>query len=682
MYRLPPPPSAHDAPPLRVGAPLDPLRLALTVWRWRWVFVAAGVVGTTVGLLAAKYYVTAQYTSKAVVERDAGDGASPMELARDLATVAESVKIDTSLETVRTRLGLDVSLERLARRIEVQVTPGASVFTLSAEGPSPGAAQSLARATLDVALARRVEVEQAAALARRQSTVASLAEARAQLSKARQAYDAFRVKYGISDVATERRASLTEIAALRAEQLKARAEAAAERARAKVLERVARTLPKEVVVSEAEVRPDLRKLLELEAEHAAAKASLTAKHPRTQALAAEVEAIRRRVADPRNTARGERTFSRNPQLELLRQGISGATAQGEAARKRHASIAAEAAQMENRVARLTEVEGRANELLGALLVADAYVAKLAGLAQSAEEAVRRPAARLRVLSAPTLPQVGRSAKRYWVAVLVPLSAVLLTLLLCLLRAVWGLRVRSPAELAYWGRAPVITATDWPRSAAALDELALELEAPLCDARGKTLLVPAGPAEAELATELAERLVRARYLPRRRPAALLLQPALDAHVIPLLGPAPAPDDAPPERRSKDGTSTANPCVSLTRVLQGYIGADASCDEDEVTQVGPPPSMEAPQGAGVQSIEDSARLAVPVRLAAQLADRVLVVFSSGAHSYLETAQIQASLGYPDNVGFVLVNTEPAAKLLPGRQGDVPRFWAGSGQVRTAA
>ena len=680
MYE-PPLVTAHRAPPARAGSALDSTRLLVQLWRWRWALLALTAVGAAAGVAVVKLFVPAEYTSRAVVERDAGDGATPMEIARDLATVAESVKIETSLAEVREQLALDTTLELLGRRIDVQVAPSANVLTLSALASSPLAAQSLASSVLRVVLDRRSELEAVAARARLKSLRDSESEARTRLLSARKEYDEFRVKGGFSDVAAERKASIAGAAALRAEQLRARAEAAAELTRAAILGSATRGMPAEVVLSEAEVRPDLRKLLELEGELAAATASLTAKHPRTQALAAEAEAIRRRVSDPKNTQRGERTYSRNPQLELLRQFITSAKAQGEAARQRQSSIAVEATAVENRIAKLTAAEGRASELLGAVLTAESFLAKVTTSAQVAQEAVLRPPTRLRILAAPNAPSAGKIGARLVVAAAIPAGALALGILACLLRALWGLRVRSATELAYWGRGPVITSSTWPRNESSLDDLAADLECALCGAAGTTLLVPAGPQETTLATTLAARLLNVRVIPRARELALLVQHSHDSPVAQLRLPAPSPTIPPIAEATPQEQAGPEAEPALADMLKGYLGPATDAPQADAPTLATEPAVEpvpsacdaaepAPLAADTEAPPET--LTLPVRHAAQMADRVLVLVSSGQHSFLDAAQITSSLGYPQNFGFVLLNTDTSSRLLPGRVGDVPRFW----------
>jgi hypothetical protein len=111
------------------------------------------------------------------------------------------------------------------------------------------------------------------------------------------------------------------------------------------------------------------------------------------------------------------------------------------------------------------------------------------------------------------------------------------------------------------------------------------------------------------------------------------------------------------------------------LKHYL-IEASPDfERTITEPKPEPPKPAP-------IEPPAETALRVRQAAQLADRVLVVVSSGLHSFFEVAQVRGSLGYPQNVGFVMVNVERPLRILPGRVGDVPAFWQGSVRISAAA
>lgn len=665
MYQPPTTASAHpNQPRARPGSPVDSLRVLLHLWRWRWVFVGVGLGTATAGFFYAKNYVPVEFTSKTVLERPT---TVPGDIARDLATTAQSVTIEPTLQRVREDLKLQTNLETLARRIRVELPAGANVLAIHTTGASPIDAQTLGNTVLRLVLDRRLESERAATKANLETLRSALKDARSRLATARSAYDKLRQRVGVSDVTAEKKAAIAELATLRGEQLRARAEAASEMARAGVLRSASKDLPKEIVSSEAELRPDLRKLLELESELAAATASLSPSHPRTRALAAEVDAIRRRANDPKNTRRAERTFTRNPQIEVLRHTMTSAKAQGEAARRRQASLSEELATMEKRITKLTAVEGEANELLAVLVAAETHFAKLQTETQLAEDAVRQPNVRLRVLSPPTFPTVAQSKKRKLVAIATPVAATFLVLLACAIHALWRFRVRSASELAFWGAGPVVTSSAWPRDPKALEDLVIELQVPLASARGRTLIVPASAGEASLATMLASSLVQREYADDARPMEILVQRSEKEGVERLLLLASHAED---EAEVEDPRET-----TLVSALKHYL-IEASPDfERTLTEPKPEPPKPAP-------IEPPAETALRVRQAAQLADRVLVVVSSGEHSFFEVAQVRGSLGYPQNVGFVMVNVERPLRILPGRVGDVPAFWQGSLRISAAA
>jgi hypothetical protein len=326
------------------------------------------------------------------------------------------------------------------------------------------------------------------------------------------------------------------------------------------------------------------------------------------ALAAEVEALRGRVLDPKKKRRTERTYAPNPHLRLLEQNITSAKVQSRAASQRNASISSEAATLQRRISELSGMEGQSNELMAAVASAEAHLSKLLGAMQLADDAVRHPSSPLRVISPPTTPAFGKNAKRILVAAAFPVSAFILVVIVCVCCALWGFRVRSATELAYWGCGPVIASSFWPRDAEALADLVSDLAEGLQVASGKTLFVPAGIAEVALTSALADKLVR------------------------------------------DSLWSCD--VAGSGVLRG-------------------PGVLAPVFSSRQWPDGQ----VTLRQASRSADRVVVFVASGGHSFLEVAQISASLGYPENIGFVLCDIEAFARVLPGRVGDVEAFWRGS-------
>ena len=63
---------------------------------------------------------------------------------------------------------------------------------------------------------------------------------------------------------------------------------------------------------------------------------------------------------------------------------------------------------------------------------------------------------------------------------------------------------------------------------------------------------------------------------------------------------------------------------------------------------------------------------LRRAARLADRVLVVVTSGKHSIMQMLKIKSRLGRERGIGVLLVGLEKEFALVRDRVGDVTQFW----------
>ena len=93
------------------------------------------------------------------------------------------------------------------------------------------------------------------------------------------------------------------------------------------------------------------------------------------------------------------------------------------------------------------------------------------------------------------------------------------LFIVLRREFGGLRLETPAEVAFWGNGPVLGATSWPNDLQSLDELVAGLDDFVPHARGSLLIVGGSPEESQVANELADRM-NSDWFPTdaRRPAA--------------------------------------------------------------------------------------------------------------------------------------------------------------------
>src|SRR5262249_40519925 len=203
----------------------------------------------------------------------------------------------------------------------------------------------------------------------------------------------------------------------------------------------------------------------------------------------------------------------------------------------------------------------------------------------------------------------------------------------------GMRVRTASELSYWGGGPVVGSTRWPHDPAGVTALGEELDDFLPNSRGWMLVVASTDSERALANELARRL-NDEWVPGD---------LVDFEVY-------APEMG---RVLAETAEPATELASSTALSRRGPMADA------LMYPGP---LRAP-------LADSwhGPLGVPaLRRAARLADRVLVVVTSGSMSALEIARIRTRIGRSEGVGFVLVGIDSDLDELPDRIGPVDAFW----------
>jgi hypothetical protein len=63
---------------------------------------------------------------------------------------------------------------------------------------------------------------------------------------------------------------------------------------------------------------------------------------------------------------------------------------------------------------------------------------------------------------------------------------------------------------------------------------------------------------------------------------------------------------------------------------------------------------------------------LRRAARMADRVIVLVSSGGEAFTSLMGLRTRLGRDNGVGLVMLGVSPQLMMLPDRTGDVDKFW----------
>lgn len=522
MFQVPDTRPAHEAPPERPGSPVEPRRLLGAVVRARRWLLLAALAGAGGGVAAAKLVVPRRFEASAVLRREAVPGDDEGSKQRALRTLADSVKLPATLSEVRRRLSIETTLGALGKRLDVAVGKESDLLTVTARADDAEASAELAQAVAEVFVERR-RAEEAARLDGRVAALAKDEErAEAAARAARDRYDDFRSRNGITSLPAETQIAIEQAARLRAEADVARADARAAAAKAKALGDAASREPARAVLSETELRADQRRLAERATDLAQAQARLTDEHPRTQALGAEVDALGARAKDPRNVAVPERVVGRNPTRDAIDQAYAAAAAEREAVSVREKTLGDLAKESAGRIERLGGVESEAAALLAKARVADKHLEDVRAAKASAEDEARAAEPGVRLVAPAQIPEIPASSLRKLVALAAPVLAVLAALVAALLRELSGLRVAAPSELAYWTGAPVAASTTWPREGG-LGEVAGELARVARAADGPLTLVAAGPRERRLARLVARRLRRMGLDDVRESAAHLGEP---------------------------------------------------------------------------------------------------------------------------------------------------------------
>jgi hypothetical protein len=194
----------------------------------------------------------------------------------------------------------------------------------------------------------------------------------------------------------------------------------------------------------------------------------------------------------------------------------------------------------------------------------------------------------------------------------------------------GLDVRTPKEAAFWSGVPVVGASTWPRDPDMLASLMHDLDDFAPHAEGVTLIVGLSLSEAHLARKVAEWDPRRADQGNDDPARALMAGAA-RHLLP----------------------SGEPGSEVARMREAVDEREAPPQRQIMTLTGPVPAQ-------------------ALRRAARLADRVLVVVTSGRHSVTQLTKIRSRLGRDKGIGVLLVGLERDFAMVRDRVGDVGEFW----------
>ncbi|OJH40109.1 GumC family protein [Cystobacter ferrugineus] len=489
----------------RPGLPLEPVRLVWALRRRVRLIALAVLVSIPVGLVAAYFLAPREFVAQSVlVWEPVARSSTP---ARELQTLTSSVKLPGNLAQVRERLKLTSTLEDVGARIRVGVVSNESnVLTISGSGASSEEAAHFTQAVTDVFLDARVRIARTRMEERLKALKEEVEQTHKQLVSARERYDGFRAQHHVVDFSLDRKTAIEQLALLRSEVTKSRVEADSTSAKANLLRSAVQKAPAQLVLTENQVQADRQKLAELSAQLTARRASLSQEHPEVRGLQASVEALERTPADA-YTVTG-RQVGANPEFLVLQEQLTRTSIDGEAAQKKWQSYSKMETALSERVLQLTALEGEANLLLADVQLAEERLGKLKVEQNELEAGVRQPSSELRVLNSPVPPPFPSQSSRRKVALAFPVLAGLFAMLFAAGQELRGFRLRTPSEIAFWAKAPVLASSSWPQAPEELRNLCLELASRGEHAQGTTLVLPLEPARNASAAEFVEAL-RAR-----------------------------------------------------------------------------------------------------------------------------------------------------------------------------
>ncbi len=606
----------------RPGLPIDPLRLWLILKRSWQVVVAAGVIGAFVGAAVAKKVVPQTFTARATVTWE-GEGPPA-------STAIDSFLLTSNLEEAKRRLGFQMPAEVLRSSLDVRAAPGSTNITVAGVWADADDVARLTNAVVDVAVAQVHETEKQRNLeevARMREAVESAAQ---RHTAAAAAYEQFRTESGISDVSREREMAIQQVAALATQADVARAEAAAARSELERLRAQVGDAPSQgptiSAVEEQQADQDRQRLVSARRELAAAQVQYAADHPNVLRLAAEVSAIEKRLEkfSGRSSGGGARRLEQAQRQEAQ-------------AALRQKTAEEYAAQVRDRLSTLSSAEGRAAALLSELRVAEQALTAAKGMLTAKELESAQPPKLLSVVERAAVPAYPMESARKKVALAFPIGSVMLALVGVFLWSLRKLDVCTPSEAAFWSNLPVVGASTWPRDPDMLASLMHDLDdyAPNCV--GVTLIVGASLEEAHLARKVSE---WSGHSPTGQPFG-----AVDEQRLLTAGRDIDADYAIVAAGDR-------PMGSAGRGDAG-TGPREAPNMQILTLTGPVPAQ-------------------ALRRAARLADRVLVVVTSGKHSIVQLMKIRNRLGRDEGIGVLLVGLDKDLAMVRDRVGAIERFW----------
>lgn len=652
----------------RPGWPADPHRIRRALWRGRLWLIGAAAIGAVLGVFWAKVVMGSSYQTIAVLGYEGYRRLPGLEhlTGAALAPAADALHAEPVLQRIREEAGLDGwNLNGIASRIDYEVDFRAGTVHIIVGGETPEAASEFAHLVTNVFLdyhrqlqARRIE-DEVARIAKRMEGAEDEAEA------ARRRFNEFRHQHGIASLSTEQHSMVEAAAGLRAKSELAESEIRALEAQVRSLEEQLAEIPKVTVVSDGN-SPERAVYAQLRQELASARASLSEEHPRVQALQRQVDQLGSRA---RGGGMSSGLMGSNVTYAAVQSELREARSRLTALRERQKGLSRLADKAQGRMESFSGIEGEASALLAEVQVNEALVSELHGTEAALRDALEQPHSGFFVLdpgAAPELPMPNKMKPIAFVVITGMFS--LFGLLLVLWREFRGFRIRTPAEIAFWGNAPVVGATSWPTDRRGLDELVADLDDFVPQARGTVLVVGATPEDSPLARELAIRMT-ADWSPVHPSPSSSQSPSARPRPVER-GPLQTPPPPRPVERSPLQTPPPQPSGPYPIGGSGRPAA-APVQPSAALALRPVQLVRREQPLQLEAWEGPFQ-GQGLRRAARLADRVLVLVRSGAMTPLGLQAIGRRLGRTHGIGYVVLALPDELRTLPDRVGPVAEFW----------
>ncbi|MEM9073710.1 MAG: hypothetical protein AAGE52_34790 [Myxococcota bacterium] len=637
----------------KLGAPIDPARLARRARLSKWWILGAIVVGAMISLPVAKFAIKRNYKSTAMLRYEGVPEIEGLPQAQseeqDLGSKLQAIFIDSVLTSVKERLAMEEPTYVVGQLIEASSDP-AQVVRVSASATEADRAAIFANTVVDVFLEHQVTTQRERIQAGIDSLDERIAASEQTLGAARQSYDTFRDLHGIADLSTEQEQAIESAADLRAQRDRTESEIGALEARIEQLRRELRRTPRTTVQSSTVMASaEAGELRRLEAELAQVRANLSDDHPRVLALRQQISTLRERITSGDAKKLRTATSTQNSQYTALQAAVVEAQADLEAARQRLQGLTTLAQQAQERVEQFSSIEGEATGLLAEVRVNERLLTELQTQKARMQDALRDPTHGFVVMSEATAPEFAeRSKKKYIVAAGIPMVLLILVLIGLLVRELKGARIQTANEAAFWGKAPVIGSSVWPRQAQAIDDLIADMDDYVPDATGEMLVVAATDDCAELALQFAGRLNS------------------DWYDTTLVGGSPFDheDDGTPSLPPPAGGASLVPFTPHP-LAHAHSHGQAPARAHHI-------DMSTPMQMTVQAWEGPTT-GPALRRAARLADRVCVLLKAQSTSIFDLRSFKTRLGRVDGVGIIVLNVPDEYVSLADRVGPVDEFWA---------